>query len=122
LMVSCPTMEDKRERRIYGVRLTRDEYRAVQALASELDCAQVGGMPSVSRMLSELAAGSVRAYRAGAASLKSQAEQIREMIRLNPTASNDDIARWLGLDETSKPNVRIERHRMRKRARGSELA
>ena len=99
------------------MRLTEAEFAALQRLATELECLRPGGEPSVSRMLVEIADGSIRVKRSRPTRAGSQAERIRAAIVANPDAQNREIAAWLGLEgRTGLVNVASERHRMGKRA------
>lgn len=101
---------------IHGVRLTDAERTALQKLAAELGCLRASGAPSVSQLLAEIAAGSIRVKRTRPARAISQAERIRAAILAAPDAQNRDIAAMLGLEgHKGLVNVASERRRMRLR-------
>lgn len=124
MMVSCRTMNDKDvgpRGIIHGVRLTEAERATLQKLAAELGCLRASGSPSISQLLAEIAAGSIRVKRSRPARAISQAERIRAAILANPDAQNREIAAWLGLEgRTGLVNVASERRRMRMRAEAKE--
>ena len=119
-MVSWVPMDSKPEpsgRTIRGVRLTDAEWDAALRIATEMGCTRTSGEPSLSRLLTEIADGSLRVRRARPTRAVSQAERIRAVITANPEAQNKDIAAWLGLEgRKGLVNVASERHRMRARA------
>lgn len=97
-MIQWPDMDSNQGRPIRGIRVSDDDWEALQRLATELDCTRPGGDPSVARLLSDLAQGALRVRRRAEAKPETQASRIRAVIRRFPTASNAEVAATTGAD------------------------
>lgn len=101
-MIQWSDMDSKRDstdgRPIRGIRVSDEDWEAVQRLAGELGCTRAGGGPSVAMMLSDLANGAFTIKRRAAGKPQTKAARIRAVIKRFPTATNVEVAETVGAD------------------------
>lgn len=98
-----------------SIRLSEDERAALLEMADKLG-ACIDGRPSLARLMSEVAAGSVALVRVRSYQPASRAARIREAIEARPDATNREIAEALSMPLLY---VTQTRSRMRQESKGA---
>lgn len=96
-MVPLSAMNDNpNTRAVRGVRATDEAWAQLTRLADAVGCHNKDGQPSVTRMLEDLAHGSLTLVRTRPTEPRSRSERIRLAIEADPAASNAEIASQTG--------------------------
>jgi len=96
-MVPLSAMNDNpNTRAVRGVRATDEAWAQLTRLADAVGCHNKDGQPSVTRMLEDLAQGSLTLVRTRPTAPRTRSERIRMAIEADPAASSAEIARQTG--------------------------